>query len=91
VVDPYYNGSVYYDGRSPGLPPPHIMSPQVQHMHFNEKEPVAQLTAPVQENPRTCGMRRRTFFVALIALAVVVIALGVGLGVGLGLGLKKNS
>ena len=59
-------------------------------MHFNEKESVAPPTAPVEENPRMCGMRRRTFFVALIALAIVI-ALGVGLGVGLGLGLKKNS
>lgn len=46
---------------------------------------------PPKDQPRKCGMKKRTFFILLGCVLIWVLALALGLGLGLGLGLKKDN
>ncbi|KAF2662779.1 hypothetical protein K491DRAFT_584621 [Lophiostoma macrostomum CBS 122681] len=68
---------------SPNAPP--YTAVPTKEEHEAQVEPVAP-----KEEKRTCGMKKRTFMIVLIAL-ILLLVLGIALGVGLGVGLKKKS
>ncbi|OAK97926.1 hypothetical protein IQ06DRAFT_296188 [Phaeosphaeriaceae sp. SRC1lsM3a] len=76
-----------------------IASPQVRPYTFKEhvdhEDPISRPgtvppPVPPKDEPRRCGMKRRTFLILLGCVLIWVLALALGLGLGLGLGLKKN-
>jgi hypothetical protein len=75
-----------------------LMSPQMRPYtfkeHINPEDSISQPGAappPVpRKDDRTCGMKKRTFFILVGCGLIWILALALGLGLGLGLGLKKS-
>lgn len=77
-----------------------LMSPQMRPYTFKEhvdpEDPLSRPEAvpppvPPKDDPRKCGLRKRTFFILVGCVLIWILALALGLGLGLGLGLKKNN
>lgn len=77
-----------------------VASPQVRPYtfkeHVDQDGPISRPgtvppPVPPKDEPRRCGMKRRTFLILIGCVLIWVLALALGLGLGLGLGLKKKN